>query len=103
MIPSMAKKQDSRVDKRCVTMRTWVVLPPAPGSDQPRLEIHEAKDYVRPDLLDAYVTDAKLRWQDVQVSDEPDAGPAGYHGQTAVDSALDHPLAGQVFAATQED
>jgi hypothetical protein len=33
----------------------------------------EAVDYVRPDFLDAYVADAKTRWETVEVSDEPDA------------------------------
>ncbi len=103
MIPSMVKKQDSRVDKRCVTMTNWVAVPPAKPGDEPGVQMQQVKDYVRPDLLDAYVADAQTRWQDVAVSDEPDAGPAGYHGQTAVPGNLDHPLAGQVFAATQED
>jgi len=59
-------------------------------------------DYVRPDILDAYLADARTRWGTVEVSDEPDAGPGGYHGQTYVPEALDHPLAGQTFPATGE-
>jgi hypothetical protein len=59
-----------------------------------------ATDFVRPDFLEVYVADARTRWQDVVVSDEPDAGPGGYHGETAVPVQLDHPLAGAVFAAT---
>jgi hypothetical protein len=62
-----------------------------------------ATDYVRPDFLDAYVADAKTRWGTVTVSDEPDAGPAGYHGQTVIPEQLDHPEAGQVFEATSPD
>lgn len=98
-----AKKQDPRVDKRCVTMTNWIPVPPAEEGDTPTFRVHQVKDYVRPDLLDAYVADAETRWQDVKVSKDPDAGPAGYHGQTFVPANLEHPLAGQVFAATQED
>ena len=61
---------------------------------------YEATDYVRPDILDAYVADARTRWQDVTVADEPDAGPGGYHGMTHVPANLNHSLAGQTFAAT---
>lgn len=93
----MAKtKTDPAVTKRRVTMRSVVAL--ADGG----VGTHEAVDYVRPDFLDAYVTDARSRWQVVEVSDEPDAGPAGFHGQTHVPAGLDHPLAGQTFAATTE-
>lgn len=69
-------KPDPRVTKRRVTMRS-VVARPDGGTDT-----HECVDYLRPDLLDAYVADAKTRWQVVTVSDEPDAGPAGYDGPT---------------------
>ncbi len=71
-------KQDDRIDKRRVTMTTFVAL--ADG----KVSKHEAVDYVRPDFLDAYVADARTRWQSVAVSDEPDAGPGGYDGDTAV-------------------
>jgi hypothetical protein len=60
----------------------------------------EAVDFVRPDFLDAYVADARTRWAHVRVSDEPDAGPGGYHGGTWVPGHLDHPLAGTMFPAT---
>lgn len=66
------------------------------------VHIHEVADYVRPDFLDTYVADARTRWQTVTVSETPDAGPGGYHGETHVPAHLDHPLAGQTFAATQE-
>ncbi len=65
------------VDKRKVTMRNATLL--ADGNTATL----EATDYVRPDQLDAYVADARTRWQYVGVSDEPDAGPAGYDGLTA--------------------
>lgn len=89
-------KTDPRIDKRRVTMRSVRL-----GADGVPIPV-EAVDYVRPDFLDAYVADARTRWQYVEVSEEPDAGPGGYHGQTHVPARLDHPLAGQTFAATSE-
>ena len=93
----MAKKQtdEPEVTKRRVTMRSAVLTP------QGVMNL-EAVDYVRPDFLDAYVADASARWQVVEVSDEPDAGPAGYHGPTTVPEGLNHPLAGQTFPETPE-
>lgn len=93
----MTEPTDQRVTKRRVTMRSASL-----GADG-EVHTHTAVDYVRPDFLDAYVADAKTRWQFVEVSDEPDAGPAGYHGATYVPDHLDHPLAGQLFPATKED
>lgn len=61
---------------------------------------HGAVDYVRSDFLDAYVTDAKARWQHVEVSDEPDAGPAGYGGATYIPNGLDHPAAHTFYPAS---
>jgi hypothetical protein len=99
----MARKQtEPQITKRRVTMRNFVVT----GVDdegRPVVQQQEAVDYVRPDFLDAYVEDARTRWQHVEVSDEPDAGPAGYHGATHVPHTLDHPLAGQTFAATEPE
>jgi hypothetical protein len=46
------------------------------------LDQHVATDYVLPEHLELYVADAKLRWQLVEISDEPDAGPGGYEGET---------------------
>lgn len=86
-------KTDPRVDKRRVTMTTHV------ADAEGNVHTHVATDYVRPDLLDAYVADARTRWQKVEISDEPDAGPAGYDGATHVPEQLDHPLAGQTFPA----
>lgn len=64
---------------------------------------HVSVDYVRPDFLQAYVEDAQARGWVCEISDEPDAGPGGYHGATYVPEHLDHPLAGQLFPATTEE
>jgi hypothetical protein len=94
-----AKDQiDPRIDKRRVTMTTHSATTDAEGKAV--IQTVQATDYVRPDILDAYVADARTRWQHVEVSEEPDAGPGGYHGETHVPAELDHPLAGQTFAAT---
>lgn len=81
----MPKKTDPRVTKRRVTMRSAVLT--ADG----KTAIHEAVDYVRPDHLDEYVTRARANWQVVEVSDEPDAGPGGYEGQTVAPDGTVHP------------
>lgn len=78
---------DPRIDKRRVTMRNFVTTVDADGA--PQMHTHEAVDYVRPDFLDAYVADAKTRWQSVTVSDEPDAGPGGYEGDTVIPPHLE--------------
>jgi hypothetical protein len=98
----MTETQDSRVDKRRVTMTSFVVN----GVDEdgkPVVNKHEAVDYVRPDFLDAYVAAAEANWQSVTVSDEPDAGPGGYEGATHVPAHLDHELAGQTFEAEETE
>lgn len=74
--------EDERITKRKVTMRSSVALPPTEDHPDGGVATHEAVDYVRPDFLDAYVADARTRWQVVTVSDEPDAGPGGYEGDT---------------------
>jgi hypothetical protein len=84
---------DSRITKRRVTMTNVVAVPGGVGE-------HKAVDYVRPDFLDAYVADAKTRWQLVEVSDEPDAGPGGYDGQTHVPAGLPVADAGTTYPAT---
>ena len=84
------------ITKRRVTMRSAVAR--ADGG----VDTHECVDYVRPDFLDAYVADAKTKWQSVEVSEEPDAGPGGWGGATHVAAHLNHPLAGQTFAAVEE-
>ena len=95
-----SKKQDPRVDKRRVTMTTYV---PVITDDGPEMQKHEAVDYVRPDFLDAYVAEAQTRWQSVVVSDEPDAGPGGYDGQTHISPNLNHPDAGTTYAAANQE
>ena len=62
--------------------------------------VREAVDYVRPDFLDAYVADARLHWQAVEVSEEPDAGPLGYDGPTYVPPHLPVSNAGQFYPPT---
>ena len=88
------------ITKRRVTMTSFVTRPTEDPDNPVVVEKHEAVDYVRPDHLDAYVADAKKNWQVVAVSDEPDAGPAGYHGQTFVPAHLDLPDAGALYPAT---
>jgi hypothetical protein len=90
----MAKDDSTKIDKRKVTMRSVRLLPDGSTATE------EATDYVRPDHLDVYVADAQTRWQLVQVSDEPDAGPGGYDGATSVPRELDLPDAGVVYPAT---
>lgn len=75
-------KQDPRIDKRRVTMTN---LTAQPDGSVAKLV---ATDYVRPDLLDAYVEDARQRWQLVEVSEVPDAGPGGYDGDTHIPEHL---------------
>lgn len=94
-------RTDPRITKRRVTMVGYAFV----GLDddgQPVFMRHEAVDYVRPDFLDAYVEDARTRWTSVEVSAEPDAGPAGYEGATHVPPHLNHPLAGQTFPAIEK-
>lgn len=107
-MPPAKRKPDPRVTKRRVTMRSISL-----GPEGEQLETI-AKDYVRPDFLEAYVRVAKDRWQHVTVSDEPDAGPAGFDGPTYVPAtytvrdtegirhirAFPHPLAGTYYPAT---
>lgn len=92
----MAAKKDDRITKRKVTMKNVTLLPTGETATM------EATDYVRPDHLDAYVADARTRWQFVDVSDEPDAGPGGYGGATAVPQGLDLPDAGVVYEAEED-
>ena len=87
-----SKKNDDRVTKRRVTMKSIGLSPDGSTTLQ-----YEATDYVRPDHLEAYVADARTRWQSVEVSEEPDAGPGGYEGATSVPNHLDVPDAGQFY------
>lgn len=86
-------KPDPRITKRRVTMRNVALT-----ADGVTAEV-TAEDYVRPDHLDAYVADARTRWQYVEVSDEPDAGPGGYEGATHVPASLAVPDAGETYPA----
>lgn len=95
------KKKDPRITKRRVTMVN-VVFAGVDSDGQEVFHRHEVNDYVRPDHLDAYVSDAQKNWPSVTVSDEPDAGPGGYDGQTAVPAHLDLPDAGVVYPATEK-
>jgi hypothetical protein len=100
----MAKKDetpevDPRVTKRRVTAQSAVL------SQDGTVYTIVRTDYVPDDdrnVLDAVVANLRENWQVVEVSDEYDAGPAGYHGQTAIPAELDHPLAGTVYEATPE-
>lgn len=96
-------KKDPRITKHRVTMTSFVPTGNVDDEGRPEFFKHEAVDYVRPDFLEAYVADAKTRWQRVLTSPEPDAGPGGYHGATHVPATLSHDLAGSTFAATEED
>lgn len=95
-------KADDRVDKRRVTMTraVAVIRKDKDGNDVLEAQTLQATDFVRPDFLDAYVADAATRWDSVTVSDEPDAGPAGYDGATYVPAGLNHPLAHTFYPAT---
>lgn len=85
---------DPLVTKHRVTMRSITL-----GAGGNTFE-HQAVDYVRPDFLDEYVADARARWQSVEISDEPDAGPAGYDGATWIPAGLAHPDANTYYPAT---
>lgn len=91
-------KTEPEITKRRVTARSISL---APEAGLPNLET-ERVDYVRPDFLDAYVEALRAsgNWQTIEVSEEPDAGPAGYDGATYVPGNLNHPLAGSYFPAT---
>jgi hypothetical protein len=93
---------DEVITKRRVTMRSVIAVPKDELFPDGFAE-HIAVDYVRPDFLEVYVAAARENWQTVEVSDEPDAGPGGYHGATHVPAHLDHPLAGQTFPATDPE
>jgi len=70
-------------DKKKVTMRSVGLSPDGKTSVN-----YEAVDYVPESILDAYVADAQLRWQLVEVSDEYDAGPGGPKGETHIPAHL---------------
>lgn len=89
-----------KITKRRVTMRNVMAVPPTKEHPSGIAEI-VATDYVLPEHLDAYVADAQRNWQQVEVSDEPDAGPGGYHGATYIPDHLNVPDAGTLRPATK--
>lgn len=66
------------IEKRKVTMLNFVALPDGTPAK------HEAVDYVPLEILDAYVEDAKTRWQSVVVDHDGghNPGPGGDEGET---------------------
>lgn len=88
-----SKNTDPRVTKRRVTCRSIALTPTGDIAETTKI------DYVRPDHLEAYLVDARERFQFVEVSDEPDAGPDGYEGATTVPEYLDLPDAGVTYPA----
>lgn len=87
------------ITKRRVTMKRAVMVPDGDVYQ------YEAIDYVLPEDIEAYVTDARTRWDYVAVSEEPDAGPGGYHGETRTFSGELRPATGETThsAETTED
>lgn len=73
-------------NKRRVTMTTYSTR--VVGADV-EVEKHEAIDYVPADILDAYVADARTKWQQVAVSAEFDSGPGGDAGDTTIPAHLE--------------
>lgn len=76
--PQKPPAKAPRIEKRKVIMQSAVML-----SDQTTGQI-EATDYVPVDILDAYVADARTRWQLVTIPepDKHDPGPGGDAGET---------------------
>jgi hypothetical protein len=97
-MPKTTEEVDPRIDKRRVTM-TSAVYKGLDDAGKPYYETHESIDYVPPDILDAYVANARTKWQNVDVSDEPDAGPGGYDGRTSIPEHLPVPNAGTIREA----
>ncbi len=102
-------RKDPRIDKRKVTLTNYIVIP-VDGAE-PEVHKHKVEDFVGPEYLEEYLRVARTpdpktgapRWQQIEVSEEPDAGPGGYHGETSIPAELNHPLAGTVLAATEEE
>lgn len=66
------------MEKRKVTMTNVFALPDG------GIATHQATDHVGVDHLEAYETDARLRWQAVSHGDEHDPGPGGDDGEYTV-------------------
>jgi hypothetical protein len=89
------------IEKRRVTM-TNVSLAGKDAKGRDLFHRHEAVDYVPVEILDAYVADARTRWQNVEVGEEHEAGPGGEHGRTVVPAHLNHALAGKTLRPGKE-
>lgn len=76
------------ITKRKVSMKSIAALPNGQMAEM------AVEDYVREDFLEAYLADVRGKWQAVDVSAEPDAGPGGYDGPTFIAAHLDAPEAG---------
>ena len=87
------------ITKYRVTMRNVRAVPPTADNPAGIAEI-TATDYVPIEILDAYVADVSTKWAQVEVSEEPDAGPGGYHGATHIPEHLPVPEAGTTRPAT---
>lgn len=61
-------------------------------NDDGVLLTYEAEDFVDTAHLEAYVADAKTRWQAVIVSDTPDDGPGGATGAYDAVAATTAPI-----------
>lgn len=83
----MSTEDTPEITKRRVTMLNSVAVG-VDAEGKTLYQDHVAIDYVRPDFLDAYVEDARTRWAVVTVSDEVDAGPGGYEGDTVIPETL---------------
>lgn len=81
----MPISESTTVEKYRVTMRNTTLLQDGNTADL------EATDYVPTDILDAYVADARTRWQYVEVSEAPDFGPGGTQGETVIPDNLTPP------------
>jgi hypothetical protein len=66
-------------DKKKITMRSVGLSPDGKTSVN-----YEALDYVPEAYVEAYVADALIRWQYVEVSEGYDSGPGGDKGQTHI-------------------
>jgi hypothetical protein len=87
----------AHIEKRRVTMRTTVLA----GQNEEGQDLFQdfiAEDYVPVEILDAYVADARTRWQTVTVGEEHEDGPGGQDGKVVVPKGLDHELAGKTLA-----
>lgn len=75
-------KTAQKTDKRKVTMRSVRLDPNGVTITE------ECIDYVPLAVLEAYMADARSRWQFVEAGSEPDAGPGGVDGDTDASAHL---------------